>query len=268
MSAAPKRSALRYHGGKWAISQWIVSHFPEHRIYVEPYGGGGSILFRKKRVYCEVYNDLDSEIVNFFRVVRDQGPELKEKLRLTPFSREEYFSSEQKSDNPLEQARRTAVRSFQGWGSGSIHSDSGFRANSGRNGTVASMDWKNYAEKFDAFIERIRGVTIENKDALDVMQTHDKKDTLHYVDPPYILETRSDLRHDYRYEMTLEDHDRLLKYLKTVNGHVIISGYEHELYNDMLSGWDKEKKDTWSNIGARQECLWLSPGIINQGKLF
>lgn len=108
----PRRSAVRYHGGKWRLADWIIGHFPAHRVYTEAYGGGASVLLRKPRSYGEIYNDLDGEIVNLFRVLRDSGPELMHLLELTPFSRTEFLASYEPHPDPLEQARRTLVRSY------------------------------------------------------------------------------------------------------------------------------------------------------------
>jgi len=116
---------LRFHGAKFRLAPWIISHFPRHRIYVEPFGGSGSVLLRKKRSEVEVYNDLDGEIVNLFRVARDNGEELSRQIFLTPYSRDEFVKSFELSDDPLEQARRTIVRSFQGFGSGYVTATKG-----------------------------------------------------------------------------------------------------------------------------------------------
>src|ERR1019366_6851067 len=101
----PRRPIVRYHGGKWMLAPWIISHFPPHQIYVEPFGGGGSVLLRKSRCFAEIYNDLDGEIVNVFRVARDHGPELLRRMELTPFSRVEFFDSYEPTEDPIEQAR-------------------------------------------------------------------------------------------------------------------------------------------------------------------
>ena len=137
------RPILRYHGGKWMLAPWIISHFPEHRTYVEPFGGAASVLLQKPRTYSEVYNDLDGEIVNLFRVVRDNGAALIEKLKLTPFARQEYRLSFETCDDALEQARRTVIRSFMGFGSNALARGikSGFRGNSSRSGTTPAHDW-------------------------------------------------------------------------------------------------------------------------------
>lgn len=261
-----RRPIIRYHGGKWRLAPWIISYFPEHRIYVEPYGGGGSVLLRKPRSYAEIYNDLDGEIVNLFRMARERGPELKEQLHLTPFSREDFKLSFFHTDCPLEQARRTVARSFMGFGSAAAtmnknsrgRSTTGFRANSNRSGTTPAHDWKNYTNCFDPIIERLRGVIIENRPAIQVMAQHDSPETLHYVDPPYVTDTRDDKRADYRHEMTNNDHIELAEFLKTLKGHVILSGYAGELYGDLFSDWPYVEKATHAD-GAkkRTERLWF-----------
>lgn len=166
-----KRPILRWHGGKWILANWIIQHLPKHRVYVEPFGGAGSVLLRKPRSYAEVYNDLDGEVVNLFRVARERGDELRRALELTPFARDEFALSYEPTEDPVEQARRTVARSFMGFGSNSHSKATGFRANSNRSGTTPAHDWRNYPEAFVAVIERLRGVCIENRDAVEVMQT-------------------------------------------------------------------------------------------------
>jgi DNA adenine methylase len=181
-----KRPALRYHGGKWNLAPFLLSHFPPHRIYVEPFGGGASVLLRKPRSYAEVYNDLDNEIVNVFLQLRDNGQELKSLLTLTPFARTEFKEASLRVTNPVDQARRTIIKSFMGFGSDVIRRQSGFRANSNRSGTTPAHDWRNYADVLDYLIERLRGVVIECRDFEQIMKAHDTPDTLFYVDPPYV----------------------------------------------------------------------------------
>lgn len=269
----PKRPIMRYHGGKWKLAPWIISHFPQHKVYVEPYGGGGSVLLRKERSYAEIYNDLDGEVVNVFRIARDQGEKLREALQLTPFARDEFVLAYQRSDDPLEQARRTIIRSFMGFGSSAVTSgrhttnrfsspNTGFRSNSNRSGTTPAHDWKNYAECFDQLIERLRGIVIENRDAKEIMSIHDTPETLHYVDPPYVLSTRDDKRPDYVFEMTDEQHFELADFLKTLKGHVILSGYRSSLYDGLYGDWRNVEKASFADgARARTECLWMSPGF-------
>jgi DNA adenine methylase len=260
----PNRPLLRYHGGKWKMADRIISYFPQHRIYVEPYGGAGSVLLQKPRCYAEIYNDLDGEIVNLFRMVRERGNELAEKLKATPFSRVEYRLSFEVSEDPMEQARRTVIRSFMGFGSNSLcrNIQSGFRSNSNRSGTTAAHDWQNYPHELHAIIKRLGGVVIENRDALEVMLRHDTEECLHYCDPPYVHETRSAAMHGahgYSHEMTDDDHRKMAAVLNELKGMVIVSGYACSLYDDELfADW---RRVEWNALadGARErtEVLWL-----------
>ena len=263
-----KRPVLRYHGGKWRLAPWIIGNFPTHRVYVEPYGGGGSVLMRRPRSYAEVYNDLDGELVNLFKVVRDNGAELKEAIRLTPFARAEFIDSYQPSNDPLEQARRTVIRSFMGFGSNSHNKLTGFRNNSNLSGTTPAHDWANYPAALELIIERLRGVVIENKDAISLIQQMDGVDTLFYVDPPYVMSTR-DKGHDYRHEMSDDDHERLADALNNVNGYVVLSGYSNQIYSARYKNWEcLERKSFADGAKERVECLWLNPAcsaaLINE----
>lgn len=240
------------------MADWIISHLPKHRVYVEPFGGAASVLLRKPRSYAEIYNDLDGEVVNLFRMARDRGDELRRALELTPFARDEFIDSYQESTDPLEQARRTVARSFMGFGSNSHNRATGFRANSNRSGTTPAHDWRNYPDALPQIINRLRGVCIENRDAIKVMQAHDGDETVHYVDPPYVAETR-DKGDDYRHEMTDADHESLALELHKLRGAVVLSGYASPLYDDLYRGWQRIERATHAD-GARPriEVLWLS----------
>ena len=252
------RPILRYHGGKWRLAPWIISHFPDHRIYVEPYGGAGSVLLRKQSCYSEVYNDLFGEVVNVFQVAQKEGKELKRRLTLTPFARDAYEEAFKPSEDLIQQAVNTIIRSFMGFGSDSITKKSGFRSNSNRNGTVASHDWKNYADLFDMFIERTRGIIIENRPAEKVIIGHDSPETLFYVDPPYLHSTRQSA-HRYVYELSELEHSELSELLKSVKGKVIVSGYASELYESLYKDWNRVEKVAFAD-GAKKrlEVLWMN----------
>lgn len=252
------RPIVRYHGGKWKLAPWIISHFPGHRIYTETFGGGASVLLQKPRSYAEVYNDLDGEIVNLFAVARDRGEELLTALELTPFARTEFSDSYEPSDDPVEQARRTVIRAFMGFGSNAHNKNTGFRANSNRSGTTPAKDWRNYPGRFPETIDRLRGVVIENRDARAVMLAHDGDQTLHYVDPPYVSSTR-DQGDDYRHEMTDQDHIDLAGVLHGLKGSVIVSGYRCDLYDDLFKDWRREEKNALADKAKpRVECLWMN----------
>lgn len=259
----PARPLVRYHGGKWKLAPWILSHLPTHRCYVEAFGGGGSVLLQKPRCHAEVYNDLDGEIVNLFRVARDQGEALASVCALTPFSRDEFQEAYEPAAAPLEQARRTVIRAFMGFGSaGTSGQPTGFRSNSTRSGTTPAHDWANYPRHLAAIVERLRGVVIENKDALACMRQHDGPATLHYVDPPYVHSTRN-LRTRapaYRHEMSDAQHRQLASGLRELSGMVVVSGYRCELYDELFDGWQRVDGHAHAD-GAkpRVESLWLSP---------
>lgn len=261
------RPLARYHGGKWMLAHWIISNFPPHRCYVEPFGGGGSVLLRKPRCYAEIYNDLDGEIVNLFTVARSQGEALAALCELTPFARAEFVQSYETSDDPLEQARRTLVRSFMGFGSAAVSSQkTGFRANSNRSGTTPAHDWMNYPDALRITIQRLRGIVIENRDAMVVMRQHDTPQTLHYVDPPYTMGSRSDTRSDYKHELTDVDHETLAAGLRELAGMVVVSGYRSDLYDSLYAGWKRiDKAANADGAAKRIESLWLSPNIKAPG---
>lgn len=266
----PPRPILRWHGGKWLLAPWIIGNFPQHRVYVEPFGGAWSVGFRKTRASAEVWNDLDGELVNLFHVLRnlDLARDLTDALRLTPFARDEFNRAYEPTEDLVERARRLIVRAFMGHGSDGASGQyrTGFRANSNRSGSTPAVDWTNLPDSLDQAVIRLRGVVIENRPALRVMAAHDGKDTLHYVDPPYLHETRSraNRRTDnggvYRHELTGEEHLELLTFLRGLKGMVVLSGYPSRIYDDALPGWTRIDRAALAD-GAlpRTECLWLNP---------
>jgi DNA adenine methylase len=259
-----RHPAFRYHGGKFRLAPWIISQMPEHVCYVEPFGGAGSVLLRKPRSYAEVYNDIDGDVVNLFQVLRD--PMLNQRLQdacvLTPYARDEFCTAYEDSADPVERARRMVVRASMGFGSaaGSC-GKSGFRGSSKRRYATPTHLWVRYPDNLSAVCQRLQGVIIENKNALQVMASHDAPTTVHYIDPPYLPDTRFPGNRCYRHEMMQEDHVHLLAKAKTLSGTVMVSGYESELYNDMLATWERFSRQ--SRISAsrgasvRTECLWV-----------
>jgi len=257
----------------------IIAHFPPHRVYVEPYGGAASVLLRKPRAYAEYYCDLDDEVVTFFDVLRDpaSAARLEAELRLTPYARAEFERSYEPAQDPVERARRLLVRSFMGHGSDGATSayKTSFRATSDRSYTTPAHDWRNYPASLPAIAARLQGVIIENKPAMEVMAERDREDALHYLDPPYLPETRSRLRQSgpvnaagvntyrrgaYRFEMTPDEHTELLAFVKTLRGAVVLSGYPSALYDDALGGWHRVEIDALAD-GAKKriEVLWINP---------
>ena len=262
-----RRPLLRYHGGKWKSGKWIASHFPKHKVYVEPFGGAASVLLQKPRAYTEVYNDLDSDIVNLFLVLQDdtQRQQLAERLFLTPFARKEFQRAYEPAECPLERAIRLIIRSFMGFSSAAVNADrkTGFRCKSFRAGTPPSMDWRNYPDCLQGIVERLRGVCIENRDAFDLIPTLDSSETLFYADPPYLPSTRISYG-AYLHELSEDEHIELAYLLHSVKGMVVISGYPSELYDRLYSDWERDEKQVFSDGGARTEYLWMSPSVTAQ----
>lgn len=262
------RPSMRYHGAKYRLANWIVSFFPEHFVYVEPFGGAAGVLIQKQKSKSEVYNDLDSDIVNVFRVLRDcvLSEKLFEALSLTPFSREEFEDARKRSTDPVERARRVLIRAHMGFGSaGATGHITGFRGDSRRSGGNGSHVWSKYPDVIRDLRERLCGVIIENRPAVEIIEMHDSKDTLFYVDPPYVHSTRSigSNRGYYRHEMTDDDHEKLLDVLLKVDGYVVLSGYSTRMYDCLLVNW--KKYSTQSRISSNRGCavrienVWLNP---------
>ena len=269
----PLRPAFRYHGGKWKLAPWIISHFPAHHIYVEPFCGAASVLLRKPRAYAEVLNDTDGDVVNLFRVLRDErkARQLQRALELTPFARAEFEQAYEPCADPIERARRLVCRAAMGFGANAVSTQStGFRNNTTRSGSTPTADFASWPAHVPALVRRLRGVVIENKPALEVLQIFDTPETLFYVDPPYPRSTRN-MRNRYRHPMKTDDeHRALAQCLRSLQGMVIISGYPCELYDrELYPDWKRIERKTFAD-GARKrtEVLWLSPNIRRENSMF
>jgi DNA adenine methylase len=282
---------MRYHGGKFKLRAWIAEELNRlpHECYVEPYCGAASVFVAKRRVPAEVLNDLDSEVVNLFRVLRDpeSAHRLQIALELTPFAREEFEAAYAPSElppnlglapaaraefmtasalslDPVERARRLVFRATAGLGTDAVHQRRGFRNTTQRgkdNRITVAQDWAGFPAQLPLFVERLRGVVIENRLALDVIREHDSPETLFYVDPPYLHETRSN-DDRYNHEMTDADHEALAEVLHTVKGLVVLSGYASPLYEQLYAGWAQAAQPAFAH-GAqpRTEVLYFSPNV-------
>lgn len=265
------RPALRYHGGKWQIAPWVISHFPKHKMYVESYGGAASVLLRKTPCKSEIWNDLNGVVYEVFSVLRDpkQSAKLIELLRLTPYARDEFVAAYKPTDDPIERVRRVIVRSFMGFGGDGTTGvyPTGFRATVTKAKKIPSHEWSTYPDALRAVVDRFQGVVIENRPAIEVMTRMDDPGVLHYIDPPYLPQTRSSGNrrrgkgfHVYEHEMELEDHIALLEVLRELKGYVVLSGYPSDLYDDALPGWRRVERQAWADGGRkRTECLWINP---------
>lgn len=250
-------TALIYPGGKAKISSWVISFFPRHKIYVEPFGGAAGVLLNKTPSPLEVYNDLNSDLVNFFRVLRDKekAAELIRRLKLTPYAREEYYSFYPMPEgDDIERARALVCRTGMGIGIRMAVSESrpGFAADNAKIRKNVKV-FMNHVEKMGEIAERFRSVVIEHKNALELIPRYDSPDTLWYLDPPY------NCHYSFKYSAEV-DQEAILDACQQVRGYVVLSGYENALYADELAGWHMETRphNTFRNKRTK-ECLWLSP---------
>lgn len=267
------RPVVRYQGGKFRIAKWIISFFPKHKIYCESFGGAASILMQKELSTTEVYNDNNSEIVNVFKILRDKNKaeELKRLIELTPYSRQEYYEAQtnDESDSDIEIARKTIVKAFMGISAGSITKlNGGFSTKFYKSDDYKCANlraWQTYPDCIQLFCKRLKNVMLENKDGMEVIKIYDTPETLHYVDPPYVTSTwNKNDKKAYKTILTNEYHIKLLELLKTVQGYVFISGYDNEIYKDMLADWHKEQIETKNqNNNKRIETIWISPRTWN-----
>lgn len=276
----PKKPALHYHGGKWRLAKWIISYFPPHEVYVEPFGGSASVLIQKPRSRYEIYNELDKEITNFFIVLRDPDmrSELIRLIKLTPYSEAEFYVSYVTCSNLVDQARQTLVRSFMGFSSASVTRShiSGFKKLSIDSKKSEAHSWAKLPENLDLIGELLAGVEIRDGKALDCIKDMDSEDTLQYLDPPYLASTRHQCgnRKEYRHEMTEAGHIELAETIMNLKSMFIISGYDSGLYDELYAGWHKVSTMARGQSGKKQgtkvnkEVLWISPNARSALPLF
>jgi DNA adenine methylase len=255
---------LKYPGAKWNLAPWIISHFPAHAHYVEPFFGSGAVFFNKQPAKHEVINDLSGDVVNLFRVIREDGERLAALIEMTPWAREEYELSYQACDDPMERARRFLVKNWQSHGSGSLVSRNGWR-NQGfevsRN--LLPQTWGRVSHRLLETLRRIKEAEIEHAAAIECIKRYPGIDVLIYADPPYPLSTRAGAL--YQHEMTDADHLTLLDALDAHPGPVVLSGYHCALYDDRLRHWHTREKQAQAEKGnTRTEVLWLNQVCIDR----
>ena len=272
----PSRPIMRYHGGKWRLADWIIGHFPpvsSYGMYVEPFSGAASVLMRKPRALAEILNDRHQRLVNVFRVLRHPAAaqQLAELLKFTPYSKAEYESCREKSDDPIEDARRMIVLAYQGHGSTGPcgGKKTGWRRGIRPHGPNSAAEWGNIHTHVYAWADRLRGVFIECDDYSDVIKRWDTPKTLFYIDPPYLPETRS-AEGGYEHDFSEEDHVQLARLLHKIKGYAVVSGYPSELYENLFAGWRRYERATIADRQReRVEVIWISPNTpTRQMELF
>lgn len=260
-----KRPIMRYHGGKWLLAPWLVTYFPAHRLYIEPFCGAASVLIRKQPSEKEIISDLDKDTVEVLIRVKDDLPALLSRLHEFRHDQRHLELALTHSDAPLERAARMIARSVFGRASASATSPWALTLRgAGQTQRDMQAEWLRKLADLPRASVRLQNTTILKADALDMIDKFDSRDTLFYLDPPYLSTTR-DNGADYRAEMSQYDHARLLVALQKVIGAVVISGYRSELYQEMLEryGWCRFEKTTFSDRALpRQEAIWLNPSAV------
>jgi len=265
------KSPIAWYGGKAYYAEWLIERFPEHRVYVEPFGGAANVLLRKPKSEVEVYNDVDDRVVNLFRVVRD--PEQFERLRmlldLTPYARGEFEDLLElpPSDDPLEKARRffAICRQARG-GMGMSKLSKSCWAYSRRTRRDMAEPVSKYLSAIDGLEEvaaRLRTVMIESRPAIELIPRYDGEDSFFYLDPPYMPETRhGNKAATYAHEMSVDDHAALLDALLQIKGKAMLSGYAAPLYDEKLKAWRREELKTKAHMAnsgeERTEVIWFN----------
>lgn len=247
---------MPYYGGKQTTAAAIVELFPSHDCYIEPYAGGLSVLLEKAPEPMEVVNDIDSDLVNFWRVLRDRTEDLMQACELTPHSRAELAETVVMEGDEVERARRVWVQLTQG-----------------RSGTLRGTGWRHYLHpgtastytmplyldgyrrRLHPVAERLRSVSLECRPALEVIAAYGREGALLYVDPPYLGSTRSSS--GYKHEMKSDaEHEALLDALLTTDAHVVLSGYASDLYETALADWTRHEMSTRTQGADRLEVVW------------
>lgn len=270
------RPVLRYYGGKWQLAPWIIQHFPAHHIYLEPFGGAASVLLRKARSDLEIYNDRWDQLVNLFQVLRNPAwaVNLHEDCTLTPYARREFESATEQlcdpmlSVDPIERARLLLVRNWMGHSSAASnpHYSTGFRLSDRGHRSNPATEWHRWPDQIPAITERLQGVTIENQPAQALIERWDSPDTLIYVDPPYVRETRHKaFKTGYVWDFSDDDHKALAETLHHCQSHVVLSGYRCSLLDTHYGDWQRIDHEAFADRRSRRvESIWLNPRAQHQ----
>lgn len=263
------RTVVKYPGSKWGLARWIISFFPPHHSYLEPYFGSGAVLFRKPRSNIETVNDLDGDVVNLFEWIKKDPERLAHEIYWTPYARQIYedaFASV--PEDSLQKAVNFYVCLNMGHGFRTNGERTGWKNDvQGRERAYAAVDWAHLPEEIMQAAERLRGVQVECRPAVEVIKRFASPKVLIYADPPYMLGTRHGKQ--YRHEMSDDDHEELLDALLAHQGPVLLSGYDSGLYNDRLQGWHKEARKSRTQAGIeKEEILWMNFEPEGQLRLF
>lgn len=264
-------AVFKYPGSKWGIAQWIIDFFPPHHSYLEPFFGSGAVLFTKSRSAIETVNDLDGDVVNLFEWIRRDPERLAKEVYWIPYSREVYDRATDAYRFETDSLRRAVfflTKMMMGHGFRTNEIKVGWKNDvQGREAAYAAKGWCDTPGRIMEAAERLRGVQIENRPALEVINRFNYPNVLIYADPPYLLSTRHGKQ--YACEMTSDDHVDLLDALLAHKGPVLLSGYDSPMYSDALRAWHREEIDARAQTATkRREVLWMNFEPAGQMKMF
>ena len=265
------KAVMKYPGSKWSIAKWIIGFFPEHHSYLEPFFGSGAVLFNKPRSHIETVNDMDGNVVNLFEWIKRDPERLAREIYFTPYARKVYEDAfAAVPEDSFQRAVNFYIRLNMGHGFRTNGEKVGWKNDiQGRERAYAAQDWCNLPEKIIQAAERLRGVQIENRPAVELIQRFNYKNVLIYPDPPYVLSARHGKQ--YRHEMDDQAQNDLLDVLLAHKGPVALSGYDSELYNSRLKGWYRRETTCYSQVcSKKREILWMNfrPAETKQLTLF
>lgn len=260
------RKVLKYPGSKWNIAKQLAEYIPHHHSYVEPFFGSGALLFTKPPSDIETVNDLDNDVTNLFLCIQEDAERLARLVMTTPYSREMYdsafefedFIKEIKGEESYRKALIFLIRCWQGHGFRTNGYKVGWKNDvQGREKAYALWNWYRLPEWIVDIAERLRTVQIENRHAFEVIERFNYPNVFQYWDPPYLWEIRAGKQ--YKYEMADADHEKMLKLALSSKAKIMISGYESEMYNEYLKGWNKAYFNSCAeHNGTRQEVIWMN----------
>lgn len=277
------RPPFKYYGAKARIAPWIAEMIPPHRGYLEPFAGSAAVLCAKPAARHEVLNDIDGNVVTFFRMMRERPQDLTEALRLTPYAREEYMGADLRTEtlDDLERARRFFIRCMQGFSANGSGSNAGWSNGSRRGGGSSAATVRDHVDRLDRVIERLRAVIVDDRSFEHVIPLYDGPDVVIYADPPYLGETRTGIdaakrraKHYHHDFTTTEDHEHLAEVLHNCAGTVLLSGYRSDLYASLYADWDtaeiavqRPSANVAGGTGHAVEVVWSNVGLGGQGVL-
>jgi len=275
------KSPIRWFGGKGRLASRIAPLLEavEHRVYVEPFGGGASVLLAKCPVEVEVYNDIDHSLYEFFCVLSQPSlfKKFYRRVALLPNSRVLYdkcCEEWEKEEDLIERVAKWFVVARQAYSGHFASGWSSTTVTSRRGMSMSVSQWLSCIENLPGIHARLQRVLFECVDWRKVLKRYDSPETVFYCDPPYVPQTRSG--GEYRFELSLDDHKELTQALLELKGRAALSGYEHDVYEPLLeAGWLLKRWDVMCHVkcvrgvgtrSPRRECIYLHPGLVASGR--